>query len=304
MKDDEWKLLDKLSELSESNEESWVLDSGASFQATSRKRLFEEYVPGNLGKVYLGDDLPCDILGKGTMKIKLNWPEWKLNDVRHIPYLRNNLIFVEGLLLTRGDDNGLCKVYIKKVLVPHERVKFDQNGLTVGEAEDKCVLWDIANVYGQESGNVNENRSSWNYQNQDEKTKKSSNQSGSSSSKSFNNSVSADMASERLALGLNATGPLNLEDVKTAYRACAVKWHPDHHQGLSKGSTRKINFCQWCGGPTKHEIPDGEEKTRAICTHCGKIAYENPKMVVGCLIQHENKILLCKRKIQPSYGLW
>ncbi|KAL6534596.1 Nudix hydrolase 23, chloroplastic [Orobanche gracilis] len=68
--------------------------------------------------------------------------------------------------------------------------------------------------------------------------------------------------------------------------------------------TKKINFCQWCGGSTKHEIPDGEEKARAICTHCGKITYENPKMVVGCLIDHENKILLCKRKIQPSYGLW
>ncbi|KAF5750657.1 nudix hydrolase 23 chloroplastic isoform X2 [Tripterygium wilfordii] len=48
---------------------------------------------------------------------------------------------------------------------------------------------------------------------------------------------------------------------------------------------RKINFCQWCGGPTKHEIPDGEEKMRAICTLCGKITYENPKMVVGCLIE-------------------
>ncbi|KAL3846339.1 hypothetical protein ACJIZ3_003742 [Penstemon smallii] len=54
-------------------------------------------------------------------------------------------IVAEGLLLTRGDDNGFCKVYIKKVLVPHEKVKFDKNGLTVGEAEDKCVLWDIAN---------------------------------------------------------------------------------------------------------------------------------------------------------------
>ncbi|XP_057768746.1 nudix hydrolase 23, chloroplastic isoform X2 [Salvia miltiorrhiza] len=72
----------------------------------------------------------------------------------------------------------------------------------------------------------------------------------------------------------------------------------------SAGFTRKINFCQLCGGPTKHEVPDGEEKTRAICTRCGKIAYENPKMVVGCLIEHENKILLCKRNIQPSYGLW
>ncbi|CAI9787569.1 unnamed protein product [Fraxinus pennsylvanica] len=72
----------------------------------------------------------------------------------------------------------------------------------------------------------------------------------------------------------------------------------------STGSIRKINFCQSCGGQTKHEIPDGEEKTRAICTSCGKITYENPKMVVGCLIEHENKILLCKRKIHPSFGLW
>ncbi|CAA0842800.1 Nudix hydrolase 23- chloroplastic [Striga hermonthica] len=70
------------------------------------------------------------------------------------------------------------------------------------------------------------------------------------------------------------------------------------------GFSRKINFCQWCGGSTKHEIPDGEEKARAICTLCGKITYENPKMVVGCLIEHENKILLCKRNIQPSFGLW
>ncbi|KAL8474537.1 hypothetical protein ACS0TY_031116 [Phlomoides rotata] len=26
--------------------------------------------------------------------------------------------------------------------------------------------------------------------------------------------------------------------------------------------------------------------------------------VVGCLVEHENKILLCKRNIQPSHGLW
>ncbi|CAN0879098.1 Nudix hydrolase 23, chloroplastic [Linum grandiflorum] len=70
------------------------------------------------------------------------------------------------------------------------------------------------------------------------------------------------------------------------------------------GSGRMINFCQWCGGATKHEVPDGEEKTRAICTLCGRIAYQNPKMVVGCLIEHDNKVLLCKRNIHPSFGLW
>ncbi|KAK4757384.1 hypothetical protein SAY87_018685 [Trapa incisa] len=72
----------------------------------------------------------------------------------------------------------------------------------------------------------------------------------------------------------------------------------------SLGVVKRVNFCQWCGGPTKHEIPDGEEKMRAICTLCGKIAYQNPKMVVGCIIEHEKKVLLCKRNIEPSYGLW
>ena len=38
---------------------------------------------------------------------------------------------------------------------------------------------------------------------------------------------------------------------------------------------------EWCGGPTKHEIPEGEERLRAICTSCGKITYQNPKMVNG-----------------------
>ncbi|KAK4373041.1 hypothetical protein RND71_008425 [Anisodus tanguticus] len=44
----------------------------------------------------------------------------------------------------------------------------------------------------------------------------------------------SDLSSERLTLGLNTSGPLNLEDVKNAYRVCALKWHPDRHQGSSK----------------------------------------------------------------------
>ncbi|GAB2266902.1 Nudix hydrolase 23, chloroplastic [Dionaea muscipula] len=92
-------------------------------------------------------------------------------------------------------------------------------------------------------------------------------------------------------------------------RMCSTRSDPHSHvaisdSSLNSGNCGKVNFCQWCGGATKHEVPDGEEKMRAICTLCGKIAYQNPKMVVGCLIEHENRILLCKRKIQPSYGLW
>lgn len=99
----------------ESKEESWVLDSGASFHATSQKEFFERYVPGNLGKVHLGNDQPCDIIGKGVVKIKLNGSVWELKDVRHIPDLRKNLISVgqlarEGYTTTfHGDDWKVSK---------------------------------------------------------------------------------------------------------------------------------------------------------------------------------------------------
>ncbi|MCO5555294.1 hypothetical protein L7F22_008839 [Adiantum nelumboides] len=66
----------------------------------------------------------------------------------------------------------------------------------------------------------------------------------------------------------------------------------------------KISFCPACGSSTEHRIPEGEEKPRAICTSCGLVHYQNPKMVVGCLVVHEDKVLLCKRSIEPSYGLW
>ncbi|GMH20104.1 hypothetical protein Nepgr_021945 [Nepenthes gracilis] len=53
-----------------------------------------------------------------------------------------------------------------------------------------------------------------------------------------------DLTSERLALGLNASGPLKLEDVKDAYRASALKWHPDRHYGPAKSvAEEKFKLC-------------------------------------------------------------
>ena len=99
----------------ESKEDSWVLDSGASFHATSQKELFERYVPGNLGKVYFGDDQPYAIVGKGVVKIKLNGSIWELKDVRHILDLKKNLISVGQLAnegyttVFQGDDWKISK---------------------------------------------------------------------------------------------------------------------------------------------------------------------------------------------------
>ncbi|KAK9154599.1 hypothetical protein Sjap_002079 [Stephania japonica] len=53
-----------------------------------------------------------------------------------------------------------------------------------------------------------------------------------------------ELTSERLVLGMSASGPLKLEDIKSAYRACALKWHPDRHQGSSKAvAEEKFKLC-------------------------------------------------------------
>ncbi|MGD8858936.1 MAG: NUDIX hydrolase [Myxococcales bacterium] len=65
-----------------------------------------------------------------------------------------------------------------------------------------------------------------------------------------------------------------------------------------------MNFCPRCGKPTERRVPDGDDRERHVCTACGAVNYVNPRMVVGCLVQHEGGILLCKRAIEPRKGYW
>lgn len=65
-----------------------------------------------------------------------------------------------------------------------------------------------------------------------------------------------------------------------------------------------IKFCSTCGSRTTLKIPDGDNLPRAVCENCGTIHYENPKIVVGCIPEWEDRILLCRRAIEPRSGLW
>ena len=65
-----------------------------------------------------------------------------------------------------------------------------------------------------------------------------------------------------------------------------------------------MNFCTNCGGPIKKRIPPGDDRPRYICDVCHTVHYENPKIVVGSVPEWNDKILLCRRAIEPRYGLW
>lgn len=51
-------------------------------------------------------------------------------------------------------------------------------------------------------------------------------------------------------------------------------------------------------------VPDGDDRARDVCDHCGFIDYKNPKVVVGSVALWKEKILLCRRAIEPRKGFW
>lgn len=65
-----------------------------------------------------------------------------------------------------------------------------------------------------------------------------------------------------------------------------------------------MKHCSRCGGLLERGVPPGDDRERFICRACGKIHYQNPRMVVGCIPRWRDRILLCRRGIEPRYGTW
>ena len=65
-----------------------------------------------------------------------------------------------------------------------------------------------------------------------------------------------------------------------------------------------MKYCSNCGSQVELGIPEGDTLQRHICSACGIIHYQNPKIVVGCIPEWEDRILLCRRAIEPRVGLW
>jgi ADP-ribose pyrophosphatase YjhB (NUDIX family) len=65
-----------------------------------------------------------------------------------------------------------------------------------------------------------------------------------------------------------------------------------------------LNFCSNCGAKLALRVPPGDTLPRHVCDQCGTVHYRNPLMVVGTIPEWEDRVLLCRRAIEPRCGLW
>jgi ADP-ribose pyrophosphatase YjhB (NUDIX family) len=65
-----------------------------------------------------------------------------------------------------------------------------------------------------------------------------------------------------------------------------------------------MKYCSQCGHLLSQKIPQGDNRLRHVCDQCQAIHYQNPRIVAGCLPVWGEQVLLCRRAIQPRYGLW
>lgn len=66
-----------------------------------------------------------------------------------------------------------------------------------------------------------------------------------------------------------------------------------------------MKYCSNCGEAVEVKIPAGDSLPRHVCPACQAIHYQNPRIIVGCLpVWQKDRVLLCRRAIEPRLGLW
>ncbi len=65
-----------------------------------------------------------------------------------------------------------------------------------------------------------------------------------------------------------------------------------------------MRFCSYCGHPVELRVPTGDDRERHVCAQCQAIHYQNPRLIVGTLPVHGERVLLCRRAIEPRQNCW
>ena len=65
-----------------------------------------------------------------------------------------------------------------------------------------------------------------------------------------------------------------------------------------------MKFCSECGAKVAATFDSSDQKERLVCSGCGTVHYENPKILVVCAASWEGRLLFCRRAHEPGRGLW
>lgn len=65
-----------------------------------------------------------------------------------------------------------------------------------------------------------------------------------------------------------------------------------------------MKFCTECGGTLELRIPEHDDRERHVCGSCAHVHYVNPRLIVCAIPTWQDRVLLCKRAIEPRYGTW
>ena len=72
--------------------------------------------------------------------------------------------------------------------------------------------------------------------------------------------------------------------------------------GTGLARTLELNYCPRCG----HALEDRETfgRARRYCPACDVTVFREHKVAAGVLVEHEGKVLLVRRRMQPRQGMW
>lgn len=65
-----------------------------------------------------------------------------------------------------------------------------------------------------------------------------------------------------------------------------------------------MRYCSECGNPISRQLVAGDGRERYACAACGTIHYQNPRIIVCCIVHSSDKILMCRRAHEPALGQW
>lgn len=65
-----------------------------------------------------------------------------------------------------------------------------------------------------------------------------------------------------------------------------------------------MNYCPHCGGTLSEKELPTEQRPRLVCTGCGHVLYDNPKIVAGTIPLKQSKVILLRRGLDPRRGTW